>query len=115
MFGLCSRSTPEFGLGYTFWRPACGRQTWREEKKLAKTQRRKGRKKSLGDLPSAGRLGAFARAKKEDLRGGRGRYQNKLACQRQSVKENTPSFLLNGTLLSIFELNTCNPIFQLLI
>jgi|GEM_PF-5366211 hypothetical protein len=50
MFGLCSRSTPEFGLGYTFWRPACGRQAWREEKKLAKTQRRKGRKKSLGDL-----------------------------------------------------------------
>jgi hypothetical protein len=41
MFGLCSISIPEFGLGYTFWRPACGRQAWREEKKLAKTQRRK--------------------------------------------------------------------------
>jgi hypothetical protein len=76
---------------------------------------RKGRKKSLGDLPSAGRLGAFARTKKEDLRGGRGRYQNKLACKRKSVKENTSSFLLKGTLLLIFELNPCNPIFHLLI
>jgi hypothetical protein len=57
------------------------------------------------------------RAKKENLhvhRVGRNSYQNKLACHTQSVKENTSSFLLKGTLLLIFALYPCNPIFQLL-
>jgi hypothetical protein len=77
--------------------------------KKKSSRRRKGRKKSLGDLAP------FARTKKEDLRGGRGRYQNKLAYLRQGVKENTSSFLLKGTLLLIFALYPCNPIFHLLI
>jgi hypothetical protein len=78
---------------------------WREEKKLAKTQRRKEKIDPFATcLPQAWRLCTFATLR-----------EKKLACHRQSVKENTSSFSLKGTLLLIFALYPCNPIFQLLI
>jgi hypothetical protein len=68
--------------------------SWREEKKRAKTQRRKEKIDAFAAcLPQAGL--APLRAKKENLHVyhiGQNRYQKKLACHWQGVKKITPLF-----------------------
>jgi hypothetical protein len=99
MFGLCSRSISEFGLGYTFWRIAVNKKARVDlEPAYRRKDAKEGRNPLVTCLPQAG-LAPLREQKKVDLHGGRGRHQNKLACHWQSVKENTSTFLLKGTLL----------------